>query len=237
MDNQIYNFTLAEVLKTARLEKKLSISQVELQTKIRAEYLIALEESNYDLLPADIYIRGILGNYSKFLDLKYAELLRLYRKEGHALGLSDEKRRSSISIKAFLYTYIITNKHLFTGLFLLLSAGMVFYLYLQFQAVNTPPTLSVLIPQDNITTSQGEIIIRGETSKDTLVYVNGQIINIDSGGLFSLPYDLTEGTNKILFKAISNNNKKETNVSKTVFFVPQVKEENLGEGIGSTSDN
>jgi cytoskeleton protein RodZ len=61
--------TVAEQLRAAREAKKLTIQQVAESTKIRTDHLRALEEGNYDVFSAPIYIRGSVKNYAMLLKL------------------------------------------------------------------------------------------------------------------------------------------------------------------------
>jgi len=63
------NYTLGEILKVARFRKKASISKIEVETKIRGSYILALEEGDYTRLPADIYVRGILRGLRRELQM------------------------------------------------------------------------------------------------------------------------------------------------------------------------
>lgn len=68
---------LGEILRQAREAKGLSLAQVEEATKIRSTYLQALEEEQYDRLPAPVYIKGFLKNYALYLGLEPQEVLSL----------------------------------------------------------------------------------------------------------------------------------------------------------------
>ena len=61
--------TVAEQLRTAREAKNLTIQQLAEMTKIRTDHLRALEEGNYDVFSAPIYIRGSVKNYATLLKL------------------------------------------------------------------------------------------------------------------------------------------------------------------------
>ena len=45
------------------------------------EYLKALEESNYDSFPSEVYLKGFLKNYAKFLGINTERALAMYRRE------------------------------------------------------------------------------------------------------------------------------------------------------------
>ena len=61
--------TVAEQLRAAREAKKLTIEQVAESTKIRTDHIRALEEGNYDVFSAPIYIKGSVTNYATMLKL------------------------------------------------------------------------------------------------------------------------------------------------------------------------
>ncbi len=51
------------------MRQGLDYSQVELATKIRAKYIKALEDEQFELLPGGTYIKGFLRSYSEYLGL------------------------------------------------------------------------------------------------------------------------------------------------------------------------
>jgi cytoskeletal protein RodZ len=62
-------FEIGNSLRDARLRQGLELADLELQTKIRAKYLKALEEEQFELLPGDTYIKGFLRTYAERLGL------------------------------------------------------------------------------------------------------------------------------------------------------------------------
>ena len=62
-------FELGNSLREARVRQGLDFPQAELGTKIRAKYLRALEEEQFDALPAETYVKGFLRTYAEFLGL------------------------------------------------------------------------------------------------------------------------------------------------------------------------
>jgi cytoskeleton protein RodZ len=67
-------------LREARMRLKIDINEVETRTKIRAKYLRALENEEWDLLPGEVYIRSFLRTYADFLGLDSRELLDEFRR-------------------------------------------------------------------------------------------------------------------------------------------------------------
>jgi cytoskeletal protein RodZ len=66
------------MLRQAREAKDVSLAQVERATRIRADYLEALEEHEFTALPAAAYARGIVRNYATYLGLDPADALERY---------------------------------------------------------------------------------------------------------------------------------------------------------------
>jgi hypothetical protein len=62
-------FEIGNSLREARVRQGLDYSQVELATKIRAKYLRALEEEQFEVLPTGTYIKGFMRAYADFLGL------------------------------------------------------------------------------------------------------------------------------------------------------------------------
>lgn len=69
---------LGEVFKSKRLEKNLSLKEVENVTSIRTHYLAAIEEGQLNKLISPIYAQGFIKRYASFLDLDGENLLRQY---------------------------------------------------------------------------------------------------------------------------------------------------------------
>jgi cytoskeletal protein RodZ len=67
--------TVAEQLRQAREAKKLTIHQVAEITKIRTDHIRALEEGNFDVFSAPVYIRGFIRTYATLLKLDVPQVM------------------------------------------------------------------------------------------------------------------------------------------------------------------
>lgn len=72
---------VGEILQTARERKGVDLVRAERETKIRARHLVALESGDVADLPALVYAKGFLRNYSTYLGLDAEEVLARWRKE------------------------------------------------------------------------------------------------------------------------------------------------------------
>jgi cytoskeletal protein RodZ len=62
-------FEIGNSLREARVRRGVDFAQAELATKIRGKYLRALEDEQFELLPAETYVKGFLRTYAEYLGL------------------------------------------------------------------------------------------------------------------------------------------------------------------------
>jgi cytoskeleton protein RodZ len=62
-------FEIGNSLREARLRQGLDLAEIEQATKIRSRYLRALEEEQFEMLPAQTYVKGFLKAYADHLGL------------------------------------------------------------------------------------------------------------------------------------------------------------------------
>ena len=67
--------TVAEQLRRAREERKLTVHQIAELTNIKTEHIRALEEGNYHAFAAPVYIRGFVRTCAKVLKLDPARVI------------------------------------------------------------------------------------------------------------------------------------------------------------------
>ncbi|SHK64500.1 protein of unknown function [Desulforamulus aeronauticus DSM 10349] len=69
---------IGETLKNARMKKEYTFEYLEEATKIRAKYLKALEEDQFDVLPGPVYAKAFLRTYAKYLELDTEDIMMEY---------------------------------------------------------------------------------------------------------------------------------------------------------------
>jgi cytoskeleton protein RodZ len=70
---------IGATLREARMRRKVDIVEVEAETKIRARYIRALEEEEFDLLPGPTYVKSFLRTYGEYLGLDAKLLVEEYK--------------------------------------------------------------------------------------------------------------------------------------------------------------
>jgi len=71
--------TLGTYLISAREAMGLDLHDSAQQTRISIHYLKALEEEDFSKLPGEVFVKGFLKNYARFLNLPEAEVMSRYR--------------------------------------------------------------------------------------------------------------------------------------------------------------
>jgi len=215
-------YTLSELLKKVRIEKELSIHEAEKHTHIRSEYIEALEDADYDQLPADIYIRGILKNYAEFLGLPYGQVIALYRKDSVFMQdrpvLHSEKSLRRISQR----TVFLLGKFAFGFIALLFLGFISWYFISQYKNFSVAPQLVVESPKEEQVVYTSDIVLHGATEIDSKLFINGQEAALEEEGVFDIPYTLHEGKNVIEFMSESVRNEKSTTITRNVFLELEV---------------
>ncbi|MHB1807817.1 MAG: helix-turn-helix domain-containing protein [Solirubrobacteraceae bacterium] len=77
---------IGATLREARLRSRIDLSEIEAQTKIRARYLRALENEEWDVLPGPTFVRTFLRTYAEALQLDPKPLVEQYRADAEHTG-------------------------------------------------------------------------------------------------------------------------------------------------------
>src|SRR5215470_3956028 len=72
---------IGTTLREARMRAHIDIGEVEARTKIRAKYLRAIENEEWDLLPGPVYVKSFLRTYGDYLGLDSRALIDEYKRE------------------------------------------------------------------------------------------------------------------------------------------------------------
>jgi hypothetical protein len=71
---------IGPTLRDARIRARIDMSEVETRTKIRAKYLRAIENEEWDLLPGPVYVKSFLRTYGDYLGLDSRMLIDEYKR-------------------------------------------------------------------------------------------------------------------------------------------------------------
>lgn len=209
--------TLGDKLRLAREEEGLTLAVVEKATKIRKEYLDYLENSLYEKLPGEVYLRNFIITYATFLKLSPKKAIALFEKENKIYQKITPVEKHPQNGKNVVATHPFFNpQFLRHSLVVLIIFAVLFYLGLEINKIIAPPYLVVETPsEENLITSEHSLNISGETEKESKIMINGQEILADQNGHFQTTVDLKEGINVLKISAVKKLSK-ETVVYKRI---------------------
>jgi len=72
---------IGETLRAARRQQRRTLSDAAAETRVRETYLAALEEEEFSALGGDVYVKGFLRSYARYLGLDPDPLVAAYRRE------------------------------------------------------------------------------------------------------------------------------------------------------------
>ena len=209
---------VGEIFKKTRVEKNLTLEEVEKKTKIRAKFLKALEENDWEKIPSPVYTRGFIKNYSEFLGISPEKILAIFRRqfdEKKELGLLPRGLTANLKNKPFppKASQVI-------AIFFLLPLVLFFaYLFREYRSFVQPPRLLIQSPQEKMVTADNFLEVRGQTDPEVTLTLNSQKISLNEDGSFNQKITLTPGLNTLEFVA-KNKLGREKRIEQLVTFRP-----------------
>lgn len=102
---------VGSILSEARRQKGVDVAQVEQETNIERVYIEALENNEYQKIPAEAYIIGFLRNYSEYLGLNSDDVIRQYKNlKTEDSDVPQEillpKRKMGAGVKIFVFVFL-----------------------------------------------------------------------------------------------------------------------------------
>ena len=79
------------------MRARIDMTEVEARTKIRAKYLRAIENEEWDLLPGPVYVKSFLRTYGDFLGLDSRMLIDEYKRQYERPFDNEMRPMSSLS--------------------------------------------------------------------------------------------------------------------------------------------
>ena len=71
---------IGRALRTARQKRGMTLEEASRQTRVRTDYLEALEQEWFEALGSDVYVRGFLRSYAKYLGLNHEKVIAAYER-------------------------------------------------------------------------------------------------------------------------------------------------------------
>lgn len=201
--------TIGKFLRDARDKKRYSLKKVENATKIKRQFIEAIEKENWRILPDFAVIAGFIKNLSHFLGISEKTAMALLRRDY-------PPRSFTVSPKPDVgQKFVWSPKLSFIAGVGAIVLIVLFYLGFQYVKFITPPKLEVYKPQEGEVVNSRMVTVSGKTDGSAAVAANNQPLISDDEGAFASQIQIYEGTTQITVKAISRSGK-ETSVARNI---------------------
>lgn len=198
---------LGEKLRKSREEQGLNAEAFSLQVGIPKEHLFSLEQNNFTQLPrARVFRVAYLRSYSSALNLKQDLILKQFAEEGGWDDIKFEHPAESYR-NTRLRTLSVLIRNVFIGAFIIIFVG---YLIWQVRGILTPPKLQVFSPLEGAIIKAQNVVVQGETERESRLTINDQEVRPNEQGRFESPVDLSNGINIITISAVKKHGKSTT---------------------------
>lgn len=193
--------TVGQIIKNARIESDLTLSQLADKTKIKSSFIELIENEKWDDLPPLPIVLGFVKSISSAIgvneNLATATLKRDYPPK--KLRISPKPDVSSKFFWSPKLTFIFG-----ISFILLIFFG---YLGFQYYKFTAPPNLSVDSPTEGQIVSSDKVNVFGKADTDVKILVNNQPVLVGDDGGFSINLDVTTNTKEVDVVATSRSGK------------------------------
>jgi len=185
---------ISDLLKKKRLDRDLTLENIARETKIKEEFLYAIEEGDFQSLPSENYALGFVKNYSKFLGIPLTKAMPLFRREyksKHSMSIVPEFRETS---SKFNKKFFLNSKTFIVALIVVIFAV---YVFIQYSSLIFAPKLEITNPKDGSTIKTNVVEVSGKTDPYAQVLVNGEDVYVSLSGTFRKSIYSFSGDNEI----------------------------------------
>ncbi len=184
---------VGQKIRIARLGKGLTLNEVSKATKIKASFLLAIEEGDYKRLPSSAYIKGFLKNYAQYLGLPYQYTLALFKRE------FNENENLEVMPSGVSGQHKILTNHLrisSSSVIFVFILAVLGYVVFQYRAAFISPSLDVYSPKDGETV-KSSVTVEGKTDPNATVFINDKQVSVGANGTFQKDITVFPGTEAI----------------------------------------
>lgn len=196
--------TVGDLLRHARETAQYSLQDLSIETHIKLEYLEALEDNDFDALPAATFVKAYIRNYARVFDLDQKPLLAMLRRDYEESVKGQLIRRDLLAPRLARKTFYSPVQLIFVAA---ISIFAVFFAYAgwQWYVLTRPPLIVVQAPVvDEVVAAQ--VIVEGRTKPDASLTINTMPVALQPDGSFrSELYLPQEGPATITLRATDKN--------------------------------
>ena len=193
--------TIGTVLKNARRKKRFSRLRLEKETRIKKEFVRAIEEEKWDQLPELPVVKGFVKNIAKALNINEKRAIALLRRDYPPKAVDINPK------KGVFEKFVWSPKLTFLLGVAIIVVAVLGYLSFQYTSFISPPSLEIFGPNKEQVITDTKVNVSGKTDSDATISVNNQPAIVDADGLFEAEIELIEGDQEIIIRATSRGGK------------------------------
>lgn len=188
--------TVGKILLRERRKRRFSLAKLSERTKIKEQYLRAIEKEEWGSLPNFATTQGFVKNVASALGTNPGTAVALLRRDWEERKVEKETGRGHI---ATLWTPKTTTMAI--GILVTLLVG--FYLIEQYKTFTAPPPLDI----SETTRVANGVKISGQTASEAQVLINGEPLLVDKNGNFSITITQLQPGGKLTVESRSRSGK------------------------------
>ena len=205
---------VGQVLQEERIRQRRQLAEIAEKTKVRLEFLEAIEANDFRSLPPSAFVRGFLQNYARLLKLDEKTVLALFRrdfKEGERGKIIPREYLKTLHRRRTFFTPRLVTGSIATVIILTIIA----FAGMQWYRLRQPPYLQVTTPQENQAVSS-IVVVQGKAQIDAVVTVNDEPIALQANGEFEKELELNTPGEQTITIVAEDRNQRATTVRRKV---------------------
>ncbi len=206
---------VSELLYEERIRKNVSLEDIEAATKIKKQFLEAIESGQLRTLPSKTYALGFVKTYAQYLGLPLSRVTALFKRE-----YEDDEYHVVPEFRKKQHTF--NKKNIFNArviLVICVALILVGYLFFQYNSLFFNPKLIISLPKDKSSVTGETVEVKGKTDQYATVTVEGEDVYVNLQGEFKKSVFLFPGEKKI--KIIAKNRFGKETIKEIEVFVKQ----------------
>ncbi len=205
--------SVGDILKNERLKRNVSLYDLSRISRIKKEYLKALENNDFENLPSAVFVKGYIATYARILGFDKAPVLAVLRRDfiEDPTGKLLPKKRQNINKKRFFKPFTLAS--IFIFIVFSIVGG---YLFWQWKLYSSPPKIEIYSPYENEVVS-GKIVVSGKTLPYANLTINDDLVEVDSNGEFSKQIEVSHPGVFVIEIKVVDRKGRQTTIKRSVF--------------------
>lgn len=204
--------SIGNKLKQIRLSRGLSLAEIAVNTKIKKDFLVFIENDEFEKIGSHVYVKGFIKNYAKYLNVDFENLIALYRRDYENKTIKRQIKKDTVANpqkKSKLQNIYITSRHLSFIFITFVIAISTIGIFTLVKTTFKNPYLEITEPFQIKGEYSGtkmledkSIFISGKTTEGVLVRINEEPVKLNPDYSFrSEPVQIASEDSKVIIEA------------------------------------